>query len=105
MCSQAYRVFSIKRPRRLFQTWPGGPGVYFKPAFNRGPAFIKEVFFSAIISSFNIYYHLSSEAQAKLVKTGQFFPSPNLTKLPWDFRYSLYSIQHAYYRMLQLQKV
>ena len=40
-----YRIFSIKRPRRLFQTWPHGPGGYSKPAFNRGPAFINEVFF------------------------------------------------------------
>ena len=29
---------------------PGGLGVYLKPAFNRGPAFINEVFFSAILS-------------------------------------------------------
>ncbi len=29
--------------RRLIQTWPGKPGVYLKPAFNRGPVFINEV--------------------------------------------------------------
>ena len=41
-----YRIFSINRPRRFFQTWHGGPGVYLKPAFNRGPAFIlRGVFF------------------------------------------------------------
>ena len=40
-----YRVFSIKRPWSLFQTWPGGPDVYLKPAFNRGPAFINKVIF------------------------------------------------------------
>ena len=38
-----YRIFSIKRPRRLFQNWRCGPGVYLKPALNRGPAFIYEV--------------------------------------------------------------
>ena len=40
-----YRISSIKRPRRLFQTCPDGPGVYLKQAFNLGPAFINEVFF------------------------------------------------------------
>ena len=37
---QTYRIFSIKRPRSLFQALPGGPCVYLKPARNRGPAFI-----------------------------------------------------------------
>ena len=46
---QWYRIFSIKRPRRLFKTWPQGPGVYLKPAFNRGPAFINEVKFSSFL--------------------------------------------------------
>ena len=41
-----YRIFSIKRPRRLFQNMPCGPGVYLKPALNRGPVFIYEVQFS-----------------------------------------------------------
>ena len=40
-----YRIFSIKCPGRLFQTWPNRPSVYSKPAFNWGPAFINEVFF------------------------------------------------------------
>ena len=44
-----YRIFSIKRPQRLFKTWPQGPGVYLKPAFNRGPAFINEVKFSSFL--------------------------------------------------------
>ena len=30
-------------PRRLFQTWPDGPGVCLKPAYNRGSAFISKV--------------------------------------------------------------
>ena len=25
---KVYRIFSIKRPRHLFQTWPDGSGVY-----------------------------------------------------------------------------
>ena len=45
-----YRIFSIKRPRRLFQNWPCGPGVYLKPALNRGPAFIYEVQLSDFFS-------------------------------------------------------
>ena len=44
-----YRIFSVKRPRRLFKTWPQGPSVYLKPAFNRGPAFINEVKFSSFL--------------------------------------------------------
>ena len=44
-----YRISSIKRPRRLFKTWPQGPGVYLKPAFNRGPEFINEVKFSSFL--------------------------------------------------------
>ena len=47
--SPGHRIFSIKRPRRLFKTWPQGPGVYLKPAFNRGPAFINEVKFSSCL--------------------------------------------------------
>lgn len=30
--SRLYRILSIRRPRRLFQTWPGGAGVYLTPA-------------------------------------------------------------------------
>ena len=48
-----------------------------------------------------IYYHPTSEAKAKLVKTGRSFPSSNVTNFPWVFSYSHYSILHAYYRMLQ----
>ena len=45
----AYRIFSIKCPRCLFKTWPQGPGVYLKPAFNWGPAFINEVKFASFL--------------------------------------------------------
>ena len=44
-----YCIFSIKRPRHLFKTWPQGPGVYLKPEFNRGLAFINEVKFSSFL--------------------------------------------------------
>ena len=47
----AYRILSIKRPRRLFQNWPCGPGVYLKPALNWGPALIYEVQFSEFFFS------------------------------------------------------
>ena len=40
-----YRIFSIKRPRRSFKNRQIGPGVYLKLEFNRGPAFINEVYF------------------------------------------------------------
>ena len=49
LLSNTYRIFAIKRPRRLFKTWPQGPGVYLKPVFNRGPAFINEVKFSSLL--------------------------------------------------------
>ena len=32
-CAQNYCIFSIKRPRRLFQTWHGGPGVSLNKQF------------------------------------------------------------------------
>ena len=43
-----YRIFSIKRPQRLFKIRQFWPGVFSRPAFNRGPAFINEMRFSAI---------------------------------------------------------
>ena len=63
---------------RLFQTFPDGPGVYSKPAFNRGPAFINEVFFLLPFYQVDL---LSPNLRdpAKLVQTGQFSPSFNLT--------------------------
>ena len=77
-----------------------GPGAYLKPASNRGPAFINEVFFFCHFIKL-IYYHPTSESQAKFVKTGRFSPSSNLTNFPWVFSYSRYSIQNAYHRMLR----
>ena len=53
-----YRIFSIKRPRRLFKTWPQGPGVSLKPAFNRGPAFINEAKFSSFLGWCTLFYIL-----------------------------------------------
>ena len=49
-----YRIFSIKRPRRLFQNWLCAPGVYLKLAFNRGPAFIYELQLSAFFFQINL---------------------------------------------------
>ena len=62
-----YRIFSIRRPGRLFKTWPQGPGVYLKPAFNRGLAFINEVKFSSFLGWWIISHSLS-------VKAGRFLP-------------------------------
>ena len=44
----AYLFFSIKRPRRLFKIRQFSPGVFSRPALNRGPAFVNEMRFSAI---------------------------------------------------------
>ena len=41
-------IYAIKRPRRLFKTWPGWPGVCLKLAFNRVPAFINGVQFPVL---------------------------------------------------------
>ena len=68
-----YRIFSIKRPRRLFKTWPDGPGVYSKSEFNRDPAFINEVFFSsAILSSWFII--IQPPRPSKVGPDGTIFP-------------------------------
>jgi len=37
-----YRIFSIKRPRLLFQTWHGGPGVSLKEQFIWARHFFKK---------------------------------------------------------------
>ena len=42
--STGYRVFSIRSPRCLFQTWPGGAGVYLNPPVYPNAAFIKQRF-------------------------------------------------------------
>ena len=67
-----YRIFSIKRPRRLFKTWPQGPGVYLKPAFNRGMAFINEVKFSSIFGL--IYYFTFFETPCTVCQGGTISP-------------------------------
>ena len=59
------RIYAIKRPRRLFETWPGRPGVCLKPAFNRVPAFINEAQFSIFCSGLFIT-PISSSGPAKL---------------------------------------
>ncbi len=43
-----YRIFSIRRPQRLFQTWPCGPGVYLTSAIYSSPIFIKQWFLIVI---------------------------------------------------------
>ena len=102
MYNTEYRIFSIKRHRCLFQTWPNGPGIYLKPAFNRGPAFINEVFFLLPFCQVDL---LSPNLRdpAKLVPNGRFFPSFCLSgKLSLGLLLvTHHSIQHAYYSMLQ----
>ena len=72
ICQLTYRIFSIKRPRPLFKTWFPGPGVYLKPAVNRGPAFINEVKVSSLFRL--IYYFTFFETRAQFVKAGRFLP-------------------------------
>ena len=54
-----YRIYAIKRPRRLFKTWPDRPGVCLKPAINRVQAFINGVQFS-VSSKLDLLLSLSS---------------------------------------------
>ena len=72
-----YRIFSIKRPRRLFKTWPQGPSVYLKPSFNRGPAFINEVKFSLLLGWCIISHSLRSVRS--LSRRDDFSLGPDLT--------------------------
>ena len=77
-------IFSQLNAGRLFQNWPDGPGVYSKPAFNRDPAFINEVFFLLPFYQVDL---LSPNLRdpAMLVKTGRFLPSFSLTNFLWVF--------------------
>ena len=95
-----YCIFSIKRPRCLFQTWPGGPGVYLKPAFNWGLAFINKVFF------FLPFYQVdlsspNAQSPGKVGQDGMIFPFIQSDKLSLDLLRVTVTIQHAYYCMLQ----
>ena len=95
-----YCIFSIKRPRFLFQTWPGGPGVYLKPAFNWGLAFINKVFF------FLPFYQVdlsspNAQSPGKVGQDGMIFPFIQSDKLSLDLLRVTVTIQHAYYCMLQ----
>ena len=53
-----YRIFSIKRPRRLFQSWPGGPGVYLNQQFIWARHFLREEFYSFYLTSSILPLHL-----------------------------------------------
>ena len=98
---KTYPIFPIKRPRRLFQTWPDGPGVYSKSAFNRVPALICEVFFlPAILSS--CFIITQPPRTNKVGPDGTIFPFIVSDKLSLGLPLvTHHSIQHSYYCMLQ----
>ena len=45
-----YLIFSIRRPRLLFQTWPGGPGVCLTPAIYSNPVSLSNGFYSLFLT-------------------------------------------------------
>ncbi len=65
-----HTIFSIKRPRCLFQTHPGGPGVYSNHVVNLSSIFIKKVFlfiiFDKHVSGFYTYslWYLKNNTRA-----------------------------------------
>ena len=62
----SYRIYAIKRPRRLFKTWPGRTSVCLKPEFNRVPAFINWVQFSVFFFKVELLLSISSSRPDKL---------------------------------------
>ncbi len=46
-----YRIFSIKRLRCLFQTWPDRAGVYLIPGVFSGPMFLRNDFYSLFLKA------------------------------------------------------
>ena len=43
--TKLYRIFSFKRPRRLFQTWHGGPGVCLNQQFTWIRPFLRKDYY------------------------------------------------------------
>ena len=52
------RIFSVKHPRRLFQTWPGGPGVCLKQQFIWARHFLRKGLHSFYLTSCILPLHL-----------------------------------------------
>ena len=85
-----YRIFSIRRPRRLFQTWPDGPGVYLIPADYSSPVFITNGFYLLFLTK--MYLANISTAFYSLNKyLSSLFATP-----PW--RPGVYSVPGVYSR-------
>ena len=53
-----YRIFSIKRPRRLFQTWHGGPDLFLNQQFILVCHFLRKDYFSFFLAA--VYLALRS---------------------------------------------
>ena len=47
-------VFSLRRPRRLFQTWPGGPSVYLTLQFIRAWFSLSNGFYSLFLTKMHL---------------------------------------------------
>ena len=88
-----YRIFSIKHLWRLFKTWPQGPGVYLKLAFNRGPAFINEVKFSSFLG-----WCIISRGVARICQRGAHHPG--IADYTWFIQLLslVYQWAQSYYR-------
>ena len=105
-CYLLYCIFSIKCPLCLFQTWPGGPGVYLKPAFIWSRRLIGAQCLLTRCFFFLPFYQvdLSSpnvQGPGKVGQDGMIFPFIQSDKLSLDLLRVTVTIQHAYYCMLQ----
>jgi len=75
---QKYRIFSIKRPRRLFQTWHGEPGVSFnQQLFGARHFFIKgyySFFLAAVCLALNLKFLTTNKRLTGLFTMPFFIP-------------------------------
>ena len=73
--SRNYRIFSIKRPRRLFQTWPGEPGVCLNQQFIWARHFLRMSFYSFHLTSCILAIHLLKVHDTTNKRLRGLFPS------------------------------
>ena len=53
-----YRIFSIKRPGRLLQTWHGGPGVCLNQQFIWARHFLRKDYYLFLLAA--VYFTLKT---------------------------------------------
>ena len=76
-----YCIFLIKRSWRSYKNQQFWPGVFSRPAINRGPALINQMQFSVIFSGWFIITRPRRLGGSLSARAGRFFPS----SCPWIF--------------------